>query len=132
MKTRGASAQRSQPNTQPPQQCSGMLHHAAATDEQQQLHGAPLTTNVGFRGTQGLQHKVSGTSFKPEEKIRTCEGVLEYLMATPAEQLFAAFRGMFPVPSKPGFCCKTHWARAVGGMGLTEGLNRPGRCVYNR
>ncbi|KAG8339148.1 hypothetical protein ERJ75_000252900 [Trypanosoma vivax] len=59
-------------------------------------------------------------------------------MATPPEQLFAAFRDMFPMPSKPGFLLQDAWdemalwLRAVGNMVLADGLNRPGKRVYNR
>ncbi|KAG8340862.1 hypothetical protein TRVL_08312 [Trypanosoma vivax] len=59
-------------------------------------------------------------------------------MATSPEHLFAARRDMFPMSSKPVFFLQDAWdqmvlwVRTVGEMGLTEALNRLGRCVYNR
>ncbi|KAH8613678.1 hypothetical protein ERJ75_000735500 [Trypanosoma vivax] len=59
-------------------------------------------------------------------------------MATSPRRLLTACRGMFPMPPKPGFLLQGAWdamalrPRAVGEMGLTEGLNRPGGRVYNR
>ncbi|KAG8338925.1 hypothetical protein TRVL_10248 [Trypanosoma vivax] len=94
--------------------------------------------NVGFREIQGLLDKLSEASFKAEEKVRTHEGALEQSEATLPEHLFAAWRGMFPMPSKPGFLLQDAWDAvavwtwAVGEVGLTEGLSRLGRCAYNR
>ncbi|KAG8340382.1 hypothetical protein TRVL_08789 [Trypanosoma vivax] len=68
--TRGASAQRSEPNAQSPQQWAGTVFDAPATGERQQLHNAPLATNVGFRGIQMFRDKFRETPFKSEEKIR--------------------------------------------------------------
>ncbi|KAG8342519.1 hypothetical protein TRVL_06654 [Trypanosoma vivax] len=115
-----------------------MVFHAPTAGEQKQDNNSPLTTNVGFRGVQALRDKLGGTSFKTEEKIRTYEGAFEHLAATSPEHLFAAFRAMFPMPTKPGFSlqdawCETAlWIRTVGEMGLVDGLNRLGRCVCNR
>ncbi|KAG8338805.1 hypothetical protein TRVL_10370 [Trypanosoma vivax] len=87
---------------------------------------------------QVLRDKLREASFRPEEKIRTCEGALEYLVAASPEHLFAARSGVFPMPSKPGFLLQdawdaaAAWARTVGKMGLTEGLNRLGTRAYNR
>ncbi|KAG8343053.1 hypothetical protein TRVL_06115 [Trypanosoma vivax] len=138
METRCASTQRSEHNTQQLQQCEGMLFHAPAAGEQKQDNNSPLTTNVGFRGVQVLPYKPSETSFKAEEKIRTYEGALEYLTATSPEHLLAARRGVFPMPTKPGFLLQDAWdetalwIRTVGEMGPVDGLNRLGRCAYNR
>ncbi|KAH8609350.1 hypothetical protein ERJ75_001209000 [Trypanosoma vivax] len=107
MGKRCASAQRSEPNTQLPQQREVTVFHAPQTGEQQlQENNNPLMANVGFRRMQGLRDELGETSFRPEEKIRTHEGALEYLTATSPEHLCAARRGMFPMLSKPGFCCK--------------------------
>ncbi|KAG8339758.1 hypothetical protein ERJ75_001042400 [Trypanosoma vivax] len=140
-KTRGAGAQRSEPNTKQAHRSTGMVSHASKAGKQQQQQqekNNPLTTNVGFRGIQGLRDELGEAPFEPEEKIRTDEGALGYLMATSPERLFSARRDMFPMPPKNCFLFQDAldamalWTRAVGGMGLTEGLNRPGRCVYNR
>ncbi|KAG8343175.1 hypothetical protein ERJ75_000179700 [Trypanosoma vivax] len=113
METRCASSQRSEHNTQLPQQWAEMVFHAPTAGEQKQLHGAPLTTNVGFRGVQALRDKLGGTSFKPEEKIRTYEGAFEYLTATSPEHLFAARRAMFPMPSKLCFLLQDAWGEMM-------------------
>ncbi|KAH8605415.1 hypothetical protein ERJ75_001619900 [Trypanosoma vivax] len=137
---RGLSEKGSKPNTQLPQQWEGTVFHAPTADEQQQLRGNsnPSTTNVGFRGIQGLRDELGETSFKPEEKIRTHEGAHEYLTAASPEHLFAACRGMFPMPSKTSFSLKDTWGemalwpRAVGSMGRADSLNRLAGRVYDR
>ncbi|KAH8616910.1 hypothetical protein ERJ75_000422400 [Trypanosoma vivax] len=60
-------------------------------------------------------------------------------MATSPEHPCAARRGMFPMPSKPGFLLQdawdavmAAWEGTVGKMGLTEGLKRIGARAYNR
>ncbi|KAG8340421.1 hypothetical protein TRVL_08748 [Trypanosoma vivax] len=137
---RGASAQRGEPNTQLPQQWAGTVFPLPATGEQQQPqeNNAPQTTNVGLRGIQVLRDKLSVGPFKPEETIRTHGGTLGHLAKIPPEQLFAGRRGMFSMPSKPGFLLQDAWnaiavwAKGVGEMGLTEGLQRIGARAYNR
>ncbi|KAH8609192.1 hypothetical protein ERJ75_001260700 [Trypanosoma vivax] len=76
METRGASAQRSEPNTQLPQKWPGTVFHAPTAGERQQPHAnnSPQTTNVGLFGIQVLRDKLSVGPFKPEETIRTHEG----------------------------------------------------------
>ncbi|KAH8607031.1 hypothetical protein ERJ75_001446000 [Trypanosoma vivax] len=124
---RGASAQRSEPNTKQAHRSTVMVSHASKAGERQppQENNNPLTTNVGFRGIQGLRDELGEAPFEPEEKIRTDEGALEYLMATSPEHLCTACRDTFPMPPKPVFCSKTHWMRwRYGRVQLSEWVSR--------
>ncbi|KAG8340863.1 hypothetical protein TRVL_08313 [Trypanosoma vivax] len=74
--TRDAKVQRGEPNTQLAQRWAYTVFRAPTTGEQQQQRDAPLTSNVWFRAVPGLWDELRETSFKPQEKIRTCEGAL--------------------------------------------------------
>nr|CCC49828.1 hypothetical protein, conserved in T. vivax [Trypanosoma vivax Y486] len=114
--TRGLSAQRGESDAQQLQQCADTVFHAHTAGERQE-NNDPLMANVGLRGMQVLRGKLSDASFKPEEKIRTHEGALEYLTATSPRQLLTA-RRVFPMPPRPVFCCKTRGMQWWYGCGL--------------
>ncbi|KAH8617755.1 hypothetical protein ERJ75_000340300 [Trypanosoma vivax] len=105
-----------------------MVFHASKAGERQlpQENNSPLTTNVGFRGIQALRDELGEASFRPEEKIRTYEGTLGYLMATSPEHLFAARRGMFPMPSSPRFLLQYAWDAMALWTRATRASRKPG------
>ncbi|KAH8619081.1 hypothetical protein ERJ75_000215200 [Trypanosoma vivax] len=137
---RGASAQRGEASAQLQRQWARTFFHVPPSGERQQKqeNNNPLATNVWFRGIQGLRDKLGEGSFRAGEKIRAYEGALGHLTATSPENLFAACRGMLPMLSKPCLLLQDAWgemaiwAGTVGEMGLMDGLNRLGRCAYNR
>ncbi|KEG08193.1 hypothetical protein DQ04_07781030, partial [Trypanosoma grayi] len=91
---------------------------------------------VGLRGINELTNKFVERGFRPEEKNRTFEGALEYLLEASLEQFLAAYRGLFPLPMKPGFdLCQpwgnfVAWIYAIRHEGMPAEQSQLGRRLY--
>ncbi|KAH9598815.1 hypothetical protein LSM04_001910 [Trypanosoma melophagium] len=79
-----------------------------------------------FWGTQEQSRPVWTEYVRPEGRIRTFEGMMDYLLQTSITQLLAAYRKIFPMPANPGPAYNDawnnflQWANAIRNEGMSN------------
>ncbi|ORC92305.1 uncharacterized protein TM35_000045190 [Trypanosoma theileri] len=90
---------------------------------------------LGICGIQELRQPIWTESCRPEEKIRTFEGLMEFLMDASPSELPAAYQRLFPRPVNPGLFFNdvwnnfVQWLDSVRNEGISAQLIQMGRQV---
>ncbi|ORC89381.1 uncharacterized protein TM35_000121560 [Trypanosoma theileri] len=93
---------------------------------------------LGSQGTQELRLPVWTEVIRPEEKIRSFEGMMDYLKETSPSQLVIAYREIFPMPANPDLAYKdawdnfVQWTRAIRSDGMSASMIQLGRLIYRQ
>ncbi|ORC85171.1 uncharacterized protein TM35_000371440 [Trypanosoma theileri] len=93
---------------------------------------------LGFQGIQELRQPIWTESNRPSEKIRTFEGMMEYLGDASPGEVVAAYRQLFPRPVNPGIFYQdawnnfVRWLDSIRNEGISAQLVQMRRQIYTQ